>query len=401
MKNKKLLIIIGIIIILLAIIINIIVFTSLGEEIRTYIAYKILTPKETIKIEEQENIKVTYTYSWVNEGFDIQVTDDEIIKFITQKISDKKLNNYSDQIGFAIMGDYKVDLGNNISLKFDSYDDDGFVIMETADKRFLTKIEPEILKKVIEIVDKKLAQNIEMFKTDVVTISKKNDKDIAIRKIEEKTAISYILERCKNIYAKQINYEPSILAPNYEIDFNNEVKIGIYEKQNKGWLWKNGIIYEAYGLNTFDTIIENAFDNIVEREKMFKTDKITLISPEKTIEVKDKNIIEKITTNLMYSTMGEPKWLETYDITEEYNTGIKLKLNDYEFLIPGNKTIGNRYIVSKDKKSKLCYPLQDIEQYIYELLGIENKKTSGIVSIAVPNDMPEVTNSQNNIINFE
>lgn len=147
MKNKKLLIIIGIIIILLAIIINIIVFTSLGEEIRTYIAYKILTPKETIKIEEQENIKVTYTYSWVNEGFDIQVTDDEIIKFITQKISDKKLNNYSDQIGFAIMGDYKVDLGNNISLKFDSYDDDGFVIMETADKRFLTKIEPEILKK--------------------------------------------------------------------------------------------------------------------------------------------------------------------------------------------------------------------------------------------------------------
>ena len=76
----------------------------------------------------------------------------------------------------------------------------------------------------------------------------------------------------------------------------------------------------------------------------------------------------------MYSTMGEPKWLETYDITEEYNTGIKLKLNEYEFLIPGNKIIGNRYIVSKDKKLKLCYPLQDIEQYIYELLGIKNKK---------------------------
>lgn len=401
MKNKKLLIIIGVIIILLAIIISITIFTSLGEEIRTYIAYKILTPKEIIKIEEQENIKVTYTYSWANESFDIQVTDDEIIKFITQKISDKKLNNYSGQIGLAIMGDYKVDLGNNITLKFDRYDDDGFVIMETADKRFLTKIEPEILKKVIEIVDKKLTQNIEMFKTDVVTISKKGDKDIQIRNIEEKTAIGYILERCKNIYTKQINYEPSIVASNYEIDFNNEVKIGIYEKQNKGWLWKNGIIYEAYGLNTFDTIIENAFDNIVEREKMFKTDKITLISPEKTIEVKDENIIEKITTNLMYSTIGEPKWLETYDITEEYNTGIKLKLNEYEFLIPGNKTIGNRYIVSKDKKLKLCYPLQDIEQYIYELLGIKNEKTSGIVSIAVPNDMPEVTNSQNNIINFE
>ena len=58
-----------------------------------------------------------------------------------------------------------------------------------------------------------------MFKTDVVTISKKGDKDIQIRNIEEKTAIGYILERCKNIYTKQINYEPSIVASNYEIDF--------------------------------------------------------------------------------------------------------------------------------------------------------------------------------------
>lgn len=400
MSKKKTIAIIGIIIILLATIISVIMFTSIGEEIRTYIAYKIATPKETLKIENQENIKITYTYRWSNESFDIEVNDTEIIKFITENISNKKLNNYSGQIGLAIMGEYTVDLGNDISFKFDSYDDDGFVIIETANKNFLTKIQPEILKKVIEIVDKKLTENIEMFKTDKITINEKNDESIIEpREIVEKTAIEYVLEICKNIYTKQINYEPSIVAPDYEINFNNEVRIGIYKKQDKGWLWEDGIIYEAYGLNAFDTIIENAVDNVAEREKMFKTDTITLISPEKTVEVEDKEIIEKITTNLMYSTIGEPKWLETYDITNEYNSGVKVKLNDYEFLIPGNKTIGNRYIISKDKKLKLCYPLQDIEQYINDILGIKTKKTSGTISIAVPNDIPQVTNTQENNIN--
>lgn len=400
MSKKKTIAIIWVIIILLATIISVIMFTNIGEEIRTYIAYKIATPKETLKIENQENIKITYTYRWSNESFDIEVNDTEIIKFITENISNKKLNNYSGQIGLAIMGEYTVDLGNDISFKFDSYDDDGFVIIETANKNFLTKIQPEILKKVIEIVDKKLTENIEMFKTDKITINEKNDENIIEpRKVEEKTAIEYILEICKNIYTKQINYEPSIVALDYEINFNNEVRIGIYKKQDKGWLWKDGIIYEAYGLNAFDTIIENAVDNVAKREKMFKTDTITLISPEKTVEVKDKEIIEKITTNLIYSTIGEPKWLETYDITNEYNSGVKVKLNDYEFLIPGNKTIGNRYIISKDKKLKLCYPLQDIEQYINDILGIKTKKTSGSISIAVPNDIPQVTNTQENNIN--
>lgn len=399
--SKKTIMIITLTIILLALIISIIMFTSIGGEIREHIKYKVLVPKETIQIDDKDNIKIKYTYNLSDESFEIEVTDKEIIKFIIQNISNKKLNNYSGQILLVIMGEYTVDLGNNVKLKFDNYDDDGFAIVETQNKRILTKIEPEILKKVIEIVDNKLEENIEKFKTDKVTISEITDKCILPRQIEEKTAIEFILEKCKNIYTKEINYEPNIVAPNYEISFNNEIKIGIYKKQDKGWLWQNGVIHEAYGLSTFNTIIENAFDNVLEREKMFKTNKIILVSPKKSIELKDENIIEKITTNLMYSTMGEPKWLETYDITEEYNSGIKVKLNDYEFLIPGNKTIGNRYIVSKDKKLKLCYPLQDFEQYIYELLGIKNKKTSGIVTIAVPDDIPEVINSQDNIINFE
>lgn len=399
--NKKKIIIISSIVILLVAIIVMMMFTKLGTEIRGYISHRILTPKEMVQIQHQEHIKITYTYGWNNEGFNIDVTNEELIDFIIENISNKKLKNYSGEIGLAIMGEYTVDLGNGISFKFDGYEEDGFVMFQNSDKKFLTKINPEILKKVVEIVDVKLTENIQIFKTDKITIWEKSEKCVAGRQIEEKTAIEYILELCKKIQIKEINYEPSIVTPNYEIAFNDNVKLLIYNKEQKGWLLKDGILSEAYGLNIFDTIIENSFDNVVEREKMFKTDKIKIMSPNKTVEVMDKNVIEKITTNLMYSTIGEPTWLATYDITEEYNSGIKVQLNDCEFLIPESKNIGNRYIVSKDRKIKLCYPLQSIEDDIYGILGIKKEEASGLVSIAVSKDIPKVTPPKDNTIGGE
>lgn len=360
-------------------------FTDLGSEIREFIYYKITTPKETVKIEEQEKIIITYTYSFQEESFDIEVTDQEFIKMIKDNISNKKLNNYSGQIGLAILGEYSVDLGNDVIFKFDYYDDEGYVYMSNKDKHFLTRIEPEILSKVIDIVDIKLTENASIFQTQKVTVTDKEDNPI---NIERKTAIEYILKQCKNIYTKEMDYEPTIVTPDYEINFNNGVQIIKYNQNDRGFLLKNGILYEAYGLQALDTILENAFDNVEEKEQMFNTNNITITSPKKIIEITDKNIIEKIITPIIYSKMQETEWTKNYDITEEYNNGIKIKINNYEFLIPGKVgtvTIGNRYIISEDKKISLCFPLADLEEYANELLGIEKQKTTGTVIIQVPN----------------
>ena len=37
---------------------------------------------------------------------------------------------------------------------------------------------------------------------------------------------------------------------------------GVYKENEKGWIFKDGILSEAYGLNTFETIIDNALVNI-------------------------------------------------------------------------------------------------------------------------------------------
>ena len=385
--NKKILIIILIIVtfIMLA---GILMFTPIGREIRAFLYYKITTPKETIIIEEQEKIKITYTYGWTGESFDIDVTDKEFIKMIKDNISNKKLENYSGQIGLAVWGEYAIDLDNGISFKFDNYDDDGFVMMNNGEKSFLTKINPEILSKVIEIVDIKLTENIEMFKTNKITISQKDETCTVVTNIEEKTAIEYILNQCKNIYTKEINYEPMIVEPDYEINFNNNVKLYIYKQKEQGWILKDGILSEAYGLNVFDTILENAFNNIAQKKEKFTANKITITDSNKSIEITDKETIEKITTPIIYSNIQEKEWLANYDITEEYNNGVKIKINSYEFLIPGKKgtvTIGNRYIISEDRKISLCFPLQDIEEYANKLLGNKTEKPTGLVSIVVPN----------------
>lgn len=381
--NKKRIGIILVILFVLAILFSIIAFTGIGAEIRSYLTYKIMVPKEVVSFEEPEHVTITYTYPLQNEKFDIDVTDEELIKIIKDNINHKKLENYSGLIGLDVMETYKVQLDDSTSFAFDYEDDDGYVMMHDNEKNFLTKINPEILSKVVAMIDEKLTQNIAMFQTEKISITNQEGKQI---EIDRKTAIDYLLEQCKDITSEEIVDELNIVTPDYKIKFNDEVEIFKYNKNGQGFLLKNGNLNRAYGLEGFDTFLENVFENSEEKEKMFTTDKITITSKNKSIEITDETIIEKITTPLIYGTVQERDWLENHDITEEYENGIKIKINTCEFLIPGKigyVTIGNRYIITEDKKIKLCFPLQDIERYVNELLGNKQEKTKGPVSIAI------------------
>lgn len=256
--NKKVVIISVIAVLLLGLLIFLI-FTRLGQEITQYLLYKITTPKETVTIEEKEKIKITYTYRWQEEKIDIEVDDKEFIEMIRNCISNKKLINYSGQIGLAFFGQYSVDLGDDVKFIFDSAND-GYVIMYNKEKSFLTQINSDILKKVIEIVDEKLTEKAGIFETDHITISKKDSVEEVVE-IKERTIIEYIFDKCKNIYIKEvIDYQPQLEVPDYQIDFNNNVKLLIYKENQKGWLLRDGILYEAYGLTEFDIILKNIFE---------------------------------------------------------------------------------------------------------------------------------------------
>ena len=383
--KKKVVIIVLVIVVILLVLSGIIIFTDAGQGVRTFLYEQLVLPKRTVTIGDLENVVITYKYD-EEESFDITTEDAELIKMI-EEISNKRLVDHSSQIGLAYLGYYKVDLGNDVSFTFDNYDDDGFVFITDKDRTFLAKIEPRILEKVMDIVDQELTERTKIFQTDKVTLSQKDNTNKIT--ITEKTAVDYILEQCKNVYIKEINYLPSIVTPDYELDFNNDIILAIYKDNAKGWLLKDGILSEAYRVDTFENIIENALEDNQTKREMFSTDKITIEYKNKSIEITDNEQIEKITTPLIYSDIATPSWLEDYDITEEYNGGIKVKINNYEYLIPGKKgdvTIGNRYIISQDGEISLCFPLKSIDSYINELLGIEVEQAGGATVIAIPND---------------
>ena len=383
--KKKVVIIVLVIVVILLVLSGIIIFTDAGQGVRTFLYEQLVLPKRTVTIGDLENVVITYKYD-EEESFDITTEDAELIKMI-EEISNKILVDHSSQIGLAYLGYYKVDLGNDVSFTFDNYEDDGFVFTTDKDRTFLAKIEPRILEKVMDIVDQELTERTKIFQTDKVTLSQKDNTNKIT--ITEKTAVDYILEQCKNVYIKEINYLPSIVTPDYELDFNNDIILAIYKDNAKGWLLKDGILSEAYRVDTFENIIENALEDNQTKREMFSTDKITIEYKNKSIEITDNEQIEKITTPLIYSDIATPSWLEDYDITEEYNGGIKVKINNYEYLIQGKKgdvTIGNRYIISQDGKISLCFPLKSIDSYINELLGIEVEQAGGATVIAIPND---------------
>lgn len=383
--KKKVVIIVLVIVVILLVLSGIIIFTDAGQGVRTFLYEQLVLPKRTVTIGDLENVVITYKYD-EEESFDITTEDAELIKMI-EEISNKRLVDHSSQIGLAYLGYYKVDLGNDVSFTFDNYDDDGFVFITDKDRTFLAKIEPRILEKVMDIVDQELTERTKIFQTDKVTLSQKDNTNKIT--ITEKTAVDYILEQCKNVYIKEINYLPSIVTPDYELDFNNDIILAIYKDNDKGWLLQDGILSEAYRVDTFENIIENALEDNQTKREMFSTDKITIEYKNKSIEITDNEQIEKITTPLIYSDIATPSWLEDHDITEEYNGGIKVKINNYEYLIPGKKgdvTIGNRYIISQDGKISLCFPLKSIDSYINELLGIEVEQAGGATVIAIPSD---------------
>lgn len=364
--KKKTKIIIFIVIIIIAIFVCIIKFKDFRQEVSGN-TYKI--EKEIVLIEKPKSIKVSYHYGSSDVGIEIDMTDEEIINELVDAISNNELNNETKAgLMLEIIGKYEIDFGNGKKIKFDRLNSEYIKICD-KEKEFITKIELKSpLKKIGTIIDKKLTEDAKMFNTDKITVTNIENKKVDITR---KTALEYILKECKDIGVKQIEDSTINEKLKYKINFNNGIEIIQYDGLNKGTLIENSTKYEVYGLEVLYKILEFAFYDSEEKDKMFSADKIIIESSSKSIEITDKDIIEKITTPIVYSDLQERDYISNRDIEEEYNNAIKVKINDYELLVSDkNKDtrMGDRYIIYPDKTRKMYFLLEDIEDYVNELL---------------------------------
>ena len=144
-----------VLIVLIVVIVTVVIlkYTEIGQDIMESISSKFESKTEVIMIEEPKKIKLTYVERSSMESFDIEVSDEKLIKMIVDNISNKELFNETKAgIMLMIFGNYKVDLENDINFKFDDYNE-GYIKIHTPEKEFITKINPEVLKKIKDIVD--------------------------------------------------------------------------------------------------------------------------------------------------------------------------------------------------------------------------------------------------------
>ena len=144
-----------VLIVLIVVIVTVVIlkYTEIGQDIMESISSKFESKTEVIMIEEPKKIKLTYVERSSMESFDIEVSDEKLIKMIVDNISNKELFNETKAgIMLMIFGNYKVDLENDINFKFDDYNE-GYIKIHTPEREFITKINPEVLKKIKDIVD--------------------------------------------------------------------------------------------------------------------------------------------------------------------------------------------------------------------------------------------------------
>ena len=154
-KEIRMEIVVLIVLIIVIMLVIILKYTKTGQDIMESIYSKFESKTEVLTIEKPEKIKLTYIEKLSMEGFDMEVSDEELIKMIVDNISNKELFNETKAgIMLMIFGEYKVDLGNGVSFAFDDCDD-GYIKIYTPEKEFITKINPEVLKKIEDVVDEK------------------------------------------------------------------------------------------------------------------------------------------------------------------------------------------------------------------------------------------------------
>lgn len=217
--------------------IRIVQFTIEGDPIITDLEYKITD--ETYLLSGKPVNKTKYIMKVDNTRDEFAATED-------RKITE------DDDIPGEIYGITTVEKDNMVQVVIALYAELQYV---SPTSKIYDDIEVCAYSKNAEVVNK-----TSIYDTDKITITKNNtgEKLDSMVDITGKTEIDNIISKCNSIIIKDINYEPMILGPDYEISFNNGVELWMYESKDIGWMY-DGTLHEAYGLGALDSIIEQAF----------------------------------------------------------------------------------------------------------------------------------------------
>jgi len=297
--------------------------------------------------------KVVLTYSYYSPmtyengtKLTIEVTNQEEVKALTKSLENLDTTNYSDKVGLIISGIYQVDFETGTRILFDSNLDE-YASFQKNEKKSLIKIPKEFKDKVIEIVDRKLTEKAKVYETEKITLSQEGTEPIEIQDI---FVLENVLENTKNIVVDK-NIDMRNYEKNFEINFNNGIRIEVCSKEYIGKLYQN---QEAEKLVRLPVELVDLMDNRIKNEKsgkveLFQTDLITIEHNGVATDITEGEKIEAITKRLAYSKISHLNYLDsdTFKI-ETLPEDYILNINGNRLVIYNSPTYASRQIIYQD-----------------------------------------------------
>ena len=377
---------------------------------------------KTSQMEAVERVVLIYDYytPTLTENANkltIEITEQEQVKALTKSFESLDITDYSDKVGLIISGIYQVDFENGTKILFDSNTDE-YASLIKDEKKSLIKIPTEFKDTIIKKVDEKLTEKAMQYQTDKITIIPQveqenqepevyesiepiegteqenivnnleeiTDTDVGeetnqleentIPKgafvIEDKYALQSILEDCKNI-ATSKNANANNFVKDYEIDFNNGIRIEVFIKECIGKMHKEnqGVEIVKLPVGLVD-LISNRIDNEKSgKTELFNVEMLTIEHNGIATDITDIEKVQGITQRLMYSKIAHLNYLdsETFKIETTPEDYI-LNINNCRIVIYGNPNYASRQIIYQDGTYDDITLMKGLEEYIKTLVNV-------------------------------
>lgn len=337
------------------------------------------------------SIKIRYAYAYnvqtaddlneINEDgnyidiLEVNLEKEELckIKSLIEKLSFREINN----LDLVVIDTYQVVVNDDYKLYISPSQD--YACYIKGNNVFIIEISEELINEIEKIVQKNVSKTIE-YSSDKLTISKvfyedeeekENAKDIEITNPKH---IETILE---SVQYSKVNITEEELAGEeieYIVDFNNGLKICTYYASILGYILDENNDKTFIAFNTdFDYMVQLMYENYISgRNDTLKASEIVVKYKDKEVKITESEKVEEIIEKLKMCSYFSPDYLEDFGTSDYSSNDILIEVGKFLYIIPGEKTMGNRYYIDENKKAYLVTSLRDLESYFKELVGYQD-----------------------------
>lgn len=337
---------------------------------------------------EKGNIKIRYAYAYNIETADSlnEMEEDgyiDILEIYPTGAELEKLNTLFKDISLekadlsryagtnflpAVTGMYEVTIDSEHKLLLD-YDAEWAYYTKNEEDSYLIDSPTDFVNEVQKIVSEKLEKTLKKYTAEEIVIINEETTDEIYVKDEE-----HIKMLTENLKFVKVNIDKDDMKDEkhtYTVNLNNGIIIDVYASSVIGYVYDEEECYVAF-MNDYGDIVEKIFENYISgREDTLNSNKIVAkyLGNEYTIDNEDE--VKKINNLLKICSYKQHDWLEDFGEDDYGDEDIVIDLGKSKLIIPGNKTIGNRYYIDENGKNYLISDLSEIENYFKDLVHYE------------------------------